>query len=130
MHAAIHALNAWAGGGGAPAIVPRLDMDDAGIDLLLDDLGNVTGGWRTFYVDAPAAVLSGIGQEGNAFCFLFGTTALLDAAQMAARYTDKAGYTAAVHRTVDEGIEAGTLLAADGERTVQAAELQWDSLDN
>ncbi|QFU74376.1 hypothetical protein EY643_01205 [Halioglobus maricola] len=130
VNAAIHALNDWAGGGVAPAPVPRLDMDAAGIDFLLDDSGNVTGGLRTSYVDAPAAVLSGIGQEGNAFCFLFGTTALFDAAQMAARYTDKAGYTAAVRRSVDEGIEAGTLLAPDGERIVQAAALQWDSLDN
>jgi hypothetical protein len=130
VNAAIHALDKWARGGEPPATVDRLDLDVNGMDFLLDDVGNVTGGLRTSYVDAPAAVLSGIGQEGNAFCFLFGTTALFDAATMAERYTDKAGYTSAVSRSVAEGIEAGILLPTDGKRIVEASELQWDMLKN
>jgi Alpha/beta hydrolase domain len=127
-NAAIHALNVWARGGEPPASVARLNMDDGGVDFILDDVGNVTGGLRTSYVDAPAAVLSGIGQEGNAFCFLFGTTQLFDASTMASRYTDKAGYTSAVSESVARGIEAGTLLPPDGERIIEAAKLQWDML--
>ena len=128
VNAAIHAMNLWARDGEPPASVPRLNLDSNGIDFILDDVGNVTGGLRTSYVDAPAAVLSGIGQEGNAFCFLFGTTRLFDAATMASRYTDKAGYTSAVSQSVAEGIEAGTLLPPDGERIIEAAKLQWDKL--
>jgi hypothetical protein len=128
VNAAINALNRWARNGEPPASVPRLNLDDSGIDFILDDVGNVTGGLRTSYVDAPAAVLSGIGQEDQVFCFLFGTTRLFDPATMAARYINKSGYTSAVSQAVAEGIEAGTLLPPDGERIVQAAGLQWDIL--
>ncbi len=96
--------------------------------FLLDEVGNVTGGLRTSYVDAPAAVLSGLGQVGNAFCFLFGTTELFDAATMAARYIDKSGYKAAVSDAVARGIERGTLLQNDAQRIIDAADLQWDML--
>jgi len=128
--AAIHALNRWARGGEPPVNVPRLDRAGNEPEFLLDEVGNVTGGLRTSYVEVPAAVLSGLGQEGNAFCFLFGTTALFDAATMAARYVNKAGYVAAVSRSVADGIDQGTLLAPDGERIIEAASLQWDTLEN
>ena len=62
------------------------------------------------------------------FCQLFGTTSLFDAATMAARYVDRAGYVSAVSNAVDEGIARGTLLADDGGRIVEAAGLQWDTL--
>jgi hypothetical protein len=105
-----------------------LDVDSGGMNFLLDNVGNVTGGLRTSYVDAPAAVLSGLGQVGNAFCRLFGTTALFDAATMASRYTDLAGYKAAVTEAVEAGIEGGTLLPLDGDRIIDAADLQWEML--
>lgn len=128
VNAAIHALDRWARGGQAPAEVARLDLDSSGLNFLLDDVGNVTGGLRTAYVDAPAAVLSGLGQEGNAFCTLFGTTQLFDQAMMAARYVDKSGYRAAVSDAVEKGIAIGTLLRHDAQRIVAAADLQWEML--
>ena len=38
------------------------------------DANGVRGGIRTPAVDAPVAALSGLGQSGTTFCFLFGTT--------------------------------------------------------
>jgi len=110
--------------------VPRLILTGNESEFVLDEVRNVTSGLRTSYVEAPAAVLSGLGQEGNAFCFLFGTTALFDAATMSARYVNKEGYIAAVSRSVADGIEQGTLLAPDGERIIEAASLQWEALEN
>lgn len=128
VNAAIHALDRWARGETGPAEAARLNLTDDSEGFELDEAGNVTGGLRTSYVDAPAAVLSGLGQVGNDFCFLFGTTALFDAATMASRYTDKAGYVRAVSNAVENAIARGTLLTPDGERIKAAAGLQWDSL--
>lgn len=127
VSAAARALVRWVRDSEAPAEVARLVLADDGQSFVLDDAGNATGGLRTPYVDAPAAILSGLGQSTQTFCFLFGTTGLYDAAWMASRYTDKAGYVNAVSEAVAAGIALGTLLPEDGERIRQAAGLQWDS---
>jgi len=128
VNAAAGALDQWARGGEAPAEVARLNLSDDQQAFMLDDVGNVTGGLRTSYVDAPAAILSGLGQVENSFCRLFGTTELFDAASMASRYTDKDGYVEAITQAVQLGIEQRTLLPRDGERVIEAASLQWDRL--
>ena len=128
VNTAVRALVQWARGGEAPAEVERLNLSDDQQAFILDNAGNVTGGLRTSYVDAPAAILSGLGQSENSFCRLFGTTQLFDAATMASRYTDKAGYVEAVTRAVQAGIEQRTLLPRDGDRVIEAASLQWDRL--
>ncbi|HBO12966.1 MAG TPA: hypothetical protein DD491_09305, partial [Halieaceae bacterium] len=74
------------GGGAAPPEAPRLSLTDDGA-IERDEFGNAVGGIRTPYVDAPAASLSGEGNDGAALCFLFGTTELFDAATMASLYT-------------------------------------------
>ncbi|MEQ8803231.1 MAG: alpha/beta hydrolase domain-containing protein, partial [Haliea sp.] len=101
--------------------------DDTGSAFLKDDLGNVLGGVRTPWVDAPVAILSGEGQEGDRLCFLFGTTVLFDAAQMASLYVDQAGYEAAVAEALDEAIAGGFLLEEDAARIRAAAPLQWQA---
>ena len=47
------------------------------------------------YVD-PSALLRGEENQGNRFCFLFGTTALFSAQQMASLCVDEAGFVAQV----------------------------------
>ena len=126
VNAAVNALDAWARTGELPPVAERLQLTDDNSAYRLDDLGNALGGLRTPYVEAPAAVLSGLGQTDNAFCFLFGTTALFDAGQMAALYVDRAGYQRAVAAAVDDAVARGVLLAEDGERVIEAAGLQWD----
>lgn len=125
FNAAVRALNAWAAGGPPPPQSPRLQVNDAGTDYVYDDLGNARGGIRTPYVDAPSAILRGEENSGNSFCFLFGTTMLFDAAQMASLYGDEAGYVAAVTEAADAAVQAGFLLQEDADAIVSWAPEQW-----
>lgn len=125
FNAAVRALNEWVEGGNAPAESPRLVVNDAGTDYIYDDLGNATGGIRTPYVDAPSAVLRGEANEGNSFCFLFGTTALFSADQMASLYGDQNGYVSAVQDATDAAREAGFLLQEDADAIISWAPQQW-----
>ena len=125
FNAALHSLAAWVRDGTAPPEAPRLEVDEAARAFVLDDLGNVRGGIRTPYVDVPASRLSGEGQEGGSFCFLFGTTELFDAATMASLYVDRSGYREAVRDAADSAVEAGFLLPPDAARIKAAAGPQW-----
>lgn len=75
---------------------------------------------RTPYVDAPIAVLSGEGQpqvdfdpDNRNFCFLSGTTQLLDAATLRSLYPDHAAYVEAVNAAEDDAVAKGVLPPAD-----------------
>jgi hypothetical protein len=130
FNAAVLALADWVENGTLPPVANRLAVTDDLSAFRYDELGNVLGGIRTPYVDAAAAVLSGEGQGGGSFCFLFGTTELLDATQMASRYIDKAGYVQAVTDATDDAVAKGFLLTPDADRIKAAAPLQWDMLSN
>lgn len=127
LSAALRALITWVSDGTPPPTADLLAVNDAGDAFVKDDLGNVTGGVRTPWVEAPVAILSGEGQEGDRLCFLFGTTVLFDAAQMASLYVDQAGYEAAVSEALDEAITGGFLLEEDADRIRAVAPLQWQS---
>jgi hypothetical protein len=124
--AALWALEGWVAGGPAPPEAPRLSLTDDGA-IERDEFGNAVGGIRTPYVDAPAASLSGEGNDGAALCFLFGTTELFDAATMASLYTDREGYISAVNDAAEAAVSAGFLLQEDANRIIGAAGLQWDN---
>lgn len=125
--AAVRALDAWVAQGTPPPTAERLAVDDTGTAFLKDELGLVRGGVRTPWVDAPVAILSGEGQSGDPLCFLFGTTRLFDAAQMAELYVDEAGYMDAVETALEDAIGGGFLLPEDADRIRAAAPLQWRS---
>ena len=127
FNAAVRALNAWAAGGSPPPASPRLELNDDESDYLYDNLGNVLGGIRTPYVDAPAAVLRGEANLGNSFCFLFGTTSLLPAEQMASLYIDEAGFVTAVTEAADSAVAEGFLLREDADAIIAWAPQQWRS---
>jgi hypothetical protein len=100
--------------GVAPPTAPRLELDDTSADFRKDPQGNVLGGIRTPWVDAPVAVLSGLGQSGESFAFLFGRTAPFDEATLADLYPGgKAEYLERFERSLDETIEAGFLRVED-----------------
>ncbi len=122
---AVRALDDWIRLGVAPTIAPRLDLTDDGSAFLLDSLGNVTGGIRTPYVDAPSAILSGEGQSADGFCPLFGSTDLFDAAQMASLYVDEAGFVAAVTAATEAAVAADFLLPEDAAAIIAWAPEQW-----
>ena len=126
--AATDALDQWVRQGVAAPEAERLATTDDLSDYLYDDVGNVLGGIRTPYVDAPAARLSGEFNDGNSTCRLGGTTELFDAATMASRYVDRQGYLEAVAEAADRAVSDGFLLPPDADRIRAAASLQWDAL--
>ena len=62
--ASINALTAWVVDGTEPPRADRFNINDDETAFVFDDLGNVTGGIRNPYVDAPAARLSGEANTG------------------------------------------------------------------
>jgi Alpha/beta hydrolase domain len=124
---AVRALNAWVADGTPPPQSPQLELNDDNSDYLYDDVGNVLGGIRTPYVDAPSAVLLGSGNAGDGFCGLFGTTRLFSAEEMASLYSDQAGYVAAVTEATNEAVAMDFLLQEDADAIIEWAPQQWDS---
>ncbi|MEP5766701.1 MAG: alpha/beta hydrolase domain-containing protein [Halieaceae bacterium] len=122
---AVRALDNWVVNGDLPVTAPRLELTDDQSAYPKDDNGNVLGGIRTPYVDAPVAVLSGEGQAGGSFCFLFGTTALYTAEQLASLYVDEAGYVAAVTAATESAVAADFLLQVDADAIIAWAPEQW-----
>jgi hypothetical protein len=112
--AALDHLVRWVLEGVAPPNAPRLEVDDTGVDFHKDALGNVLGGIRTPWVDVPVAVLSGLGQSGESFAFLFGQTSPFDEATLADLYPGaKAEYLERFEDSLDATIEAGFVRAED-----------------
>jgi hypothetical protein len=74
--------------GQAPPAPPLLKVNRSTSPptFVTDANGNVEGGVRTPAVDVPVATLSGLGQSGSSFCFLFGTTVPFSAAKLATLY--------------------------------------------
>ena len=126
--AALRNLETWVREGTPAPEAERLATLDDDSDYVYDDAGNVLGGVRTPYVDAPAARISGeIVSEGNG-CRLSGTTTLFDAATMASLYVDRQGYIDAVDEATEVAVAAGYILDEDAVRIRAAAALQWDAL--
>ena len=112
--AAIAALNSWISEGKAAPSAPLLSVNEQARAFVLDNLGNVRGGIRTPYVDAPVAVLNGEGQPpADPFCNLFGITELFDDATMATLYPDKQTYIDTIDTATDAAVDAGFLRPID-----------------
>jgi hypothetical protein len=114
LQAAIAHLDRWAAGGAAPPEAPRLELGGEGSPLALDACGLARGGVRSPWVDAPTAVLSGFGQGGTEFAFLFGTTRAFDAATRARIYPGgRSEFLARFATATDDALARGFLLEAD-----------------
>ncbi len=113
--AAIAALEHWIREGTPPPQAPRLELSaNDPPHFAVDEHGNAKGGIRTPWMDAPTANLSGMGQSGGGFAFLFGTTRPFDAAKLAALYPGgRREYLAKFEAATDAAVRAGFLLAAD-----------------
>ncbi|MGZ4784725.1 MAG: alpha/beta hydrolase domain-containing protein [Acidimicrobiales bacterium] len=121
LRAALRALDTWVRTGEPPPSMPRLELDADSAGFAVDDWGNAIGGIRTPHVDAPVATLSGLGQSGDSFCALFGTTVPFDRARFAAAHGDRQTFLARWHAATDAAVDAGVILAVDGERIKGAA---------
>jgi len=113
LDAGLHGLVHWVTSGEALPQAARLSVTADGEAFQLDELGNVLGGVRTNYVDAPVAVLSGLGQTGSSFCRIFGTTQLLDSAKLSELYPTHQSYVDAVRSSTQSAVDAGFLLPPD-----------------
>lgn len=115
IRAALRTLVEWVRTGEPPASQPKLQTNADLTGYELDANGNALGGIRTPQVDAPVAVISGLGQSGESFCGLFGSTRPFSADELAALYTDGADFAAKWNEAVDRAEAAGTLLPEDAE---------------
>jgi Alpha/beta hydrolase domain len=124
--AAIEQLDRWVAGRGEPPSAPRLAVTADGTDLDRDDLGIAIGGIRTPWTDVPLTILSGTGQRGEMFAFLFGTTRELGEADLTRLYPGgRADYLAKFEAALDAAIVSGFLLSDDRAEIVAVAAASW-----
>ena len=109
---AIAALNRWVSEGEPAAEATRLALNAERTGFELDELGNALGGIRTSYVDAPVAVLSGLGNDDD-LCRLFGTTNLFEGELLGQLYPTDADYVNAIDKSNDAPVDSGFLVPAD-----------------
>jgi hypothetical protein len=103
INASLRKLSRWVAHGKAPRIAPRIEATTAPgvapVAFVTDEHGNVRGGIRTPFVDAPIARLTGTGNSTapggsptSTFCSIFGLTVPFTAEQFAARYPTPAHF--------------------------------------
>ena len=113
----------------APPTAPRLEVDGTSEDFHKDAHGNVLGGIRTPWVDVPVAVLSGLGQSGESFAFLFGLTKPFDDEKLADLYPGgKAEFLERFQASLDATIDAGFVLAEDRDEILSIAAASYPLL--
>ena len=110
-NAAVRAMDDWVSCGFAPPLADRLSTSGSPAAFDLDATGNVLGGIRTPWVDVPTAVLRGAGQSG--ICILFGTTQLLEPAELNTLYDSPSDYQMQVAASLDQAVSAGFILEED-----------------
>jgi len=122
VKAALAGLERWVKYGKPPPSAPLLETVSAGnsVDFVLDGVGNVLGGIRTPWVDVPVATHSGLGQTGGGFCFLFGTTELLDAPTLASLYPTHRDYVKKVKKATKRSRDGKFILRKDA-KLIRAA---------
>jgi hypothetical protein len=125
LQAALAHLDRWVRAGiPAPAAAP-LGTDADGRPSR-DSRGIALGGLRTPWVDVPSTVLSGLGQEGNVFGMLYGTTTPLPLLDVLSLYPGgRREYAVAFARATDEAVEAGYLLEADAAEIKAVGDASW-----
>jgi hypothetical protein len=112
--AALAHLSRWASGGAAPPTAPPLEFNADRTGYVLDEHSIAQGGIRTPWVDAPTAVMGGLGQTGETFAMLFGRTEPFDDATLAALYPGgEDEYLERFAAALDASIAAGFLLEDD-----------------
>lgn len=121
LRKALRDLNTWVTRNQVPVTQPRLEVDAAGTGYNVDELGIAKGGIRTPHVDVPIAVLTGLGQKGNAFCSLFGGTVPLTSAVLTAKYGTHDAFVAKFAESTKTAANAGAILDDDVEHLIAAA---------
>lgn len=84
------------------------------------DDGNVLGGIRTPFVDAPRARIDGEPGQGPSFCRLFGNTIPFDAATLDSRYGSQEKFLAAFAAATKRAVKAGYVLPEEARKWTTA----------
>ena len=114
--AAIVALHRWTSGGDAPPSQPRVERD--GTTIRFDDVGNVSGGLRSPWVDVPIACYDWQGEcLGGA-----GRTHPFSVEQLTARYGTPERYRDQFAAATREAVSRGVLLPEDAQQALNDAE--------
>jgi hypothetical protein len=114
LRSALAHLDRWVRWGTPPPVAPRFETTSTTpVTYAVDADGIVQGGIRTPAVDAPVARLSGLGQTGTTFCFLFGTTSPFTPEQLQAQYRTPGGFVWAWGRATWDATAAGFLVPED-----------------
>jgi Alpha/beta hydrolase domain len=93
VDSALAHVDQWVESGRAPASAPRFEFTSLNpVTFAYDANGNVVGGVRTPFVDAPVARLSGLSAGGGGFCVLFGSTTPFGQPQLAQLYPSHAAF--------------------------------------
>lgn len=116
LSAALRHLDQWVSGKATPPKAPRMTTQESGeFGLVADADGNLSGGIRTPYLDAPFAKFSGASQKGGRFCGLMGSTEPLSKARLNELYGDKTKFLAAWTKALDNALKSGFILADDAQ---------------
>jgi hypothetical protein len=128
LNSAIYWLNQWVTKGTAPPMGQPLQIASTSPFAYAKDAnGNTLGGVRSPQVDAPIAVLAGIGNtpangaQISLFCGLFGSTVPYTPAQLAALYKNHGQFVSAWSRDTQNLVQEGFLLKADANELMQSA---------
>jgi hypothetical protein len=112
--AALDHLVKWVSDGTPPPGAPRLVTIDEGRQFAVGEHGIALGGIRTPWVDVPTATLTGLGQTGQDFAFLFGRTVEFDASTLESCYPGgREEYLQRFTESLDGSIAAGYIRAED-----------------
>jgi len=139
INAAMHWINLWVKDGISPPIAPRIEtLTQPGLPVVfnLDEHGNVLGGIRTPFLDAPVATLSGGGNGAaenaplfSAFCGLFGQTIPFTDEKLLSLYPSHDVFVEKFRAATDAAVSAGFLLPEDALKLNDAAESTGKSSD-
>jgi hypothetical protein len=118
FNAILRHLDTWVRRGIAPPRIENIRVDNG--QPVLDDVGNVTGGIRSPFVDVPTSRWFG-NSTGASFCRIAGHEEPLAAAALRARYGSAAAYLKAVNANLEALVKARMLLDADRQLLIDDA---------
>ena len=117
--AAIHHLDAWVRGDGAPPTQPKIEFDDG--EVVRDEHGIAVGGIRLPAADVPVATNGAIPLGPGIYPLLQGSSHPFDADTLATLYSDEATYAAKVEQAARACEKAGVVLPRDVEPLIAEA---------
>src|SRR6185503_20456755 len=109
----------WVRKGTAPPRAEPIAVENG--KPVLDEYGNVKGGVRSPFVDAPTSTWTG-SSTGASFCFIAGHEIRFDRERLRHLYPDHAAYVRAVRQSVTDLVSRRFIVREDGAELIKQAE--------